>query len=489
MKKALAIFIALAVLLTSGAVWTFADAYKEQDNVIFTENTVYGDIRHADGIDVTRRISLENAEWNSICSINDSKVTQKTDFRYYNLGKKYEGGPPYHNIWLSTVSYPDFSASVRNDKKLTPERKKLQDDFDEQTKDSLDNPVTVEFRLRDYYEYYPIGVSIWLPDHTNIFGEADYEFESGAINHFREFFKIPVPESEVTTVTAAVSYGGGGEMRTVMEKTRNFAFGTKYAICDNAVYFTFDNKFPDSEEKIDTSLIPGGYGIYRLPYEKTTDEDLKNASFEETNKAIEAKVHADRLEMVYSLSEDNYVLDMMPSFDKTQIYLLTKEDGRYFFTVIDEKTMKDYQRFELKVRADGDSLSFHSAYDGYMVITCYDDESGSNILLYEVNEGYHEKKADIYTTYTIFDSKLCWDGERLAAVKKYDAVRESTELWGHYELQYHCGFTLTVYDSEKTLYCGNFESSLDAGANEKGMSNYFCQAFLEDENDFIVTVK
>lgn len=482
MKKALAIFIILAVLLTSGAVWTFADAYKEQDNVIFTENTVYGDIKYADGIDVTRRISLENAEWNSVCSINDSKVTQKTDFKYYNFGRKYEGGPDYHSIWLSTVGYPDFSGSVRNDKKLTAERKKLQDDFDEQTKDSLDNPVTVTFKLRDYYEYYPIGVSIWFPDYTNIFGEPDYEFDLDVIRQFREFFKIPVPDSEITTVTAAVSYGGGGEIRTVVEKTNNFAFSTEYAICDSAAYFTFNNKFPNTEEKIDTSLIPGGYGIYRLPYDKSTEEDL-------INNTIDSRVHADRLEMVYTLDEDNYVLDMMPSFDKTQIYLLTKEEGRYFFTVIDEKTMKDYQRFELKVRADDDSLSFHSVYDGYMVITCYDNESGSNILLYEVNEGYHEKKADIYTTYTIFDSKLCWDGERLAAIKKYDAVRENTDLWGHYELNYHCGFTLTVYDSKNVLYCGNFESSLDAGANEKGMSNYFCHAVLDDEYDFIVTIK
>ena len=48
MKKAFALFAVFAVLLTSGAVWSFADAYKQQDNVIFTENTVYGDIKYAD---------------------------------------------------------------------------------------------------------------------------------------------------------------------------------------------------------------------------------------------------------------------------------------------------------------------------------------------------------------------------------------------------------------------------------------------------------
>ena len=482
MKKALAMFLVLAVLFTSGAVWTFADAYKEQDNVIFTENTAYGDIKYADGIDVTRRTFLGKAEWLSTCSINDGEVTSEADFNYHNFGIDYGDGPDYDSIWLSTVGYPDFSGFVRNDKELTAERKKLQDDFDEQTKDSLDNPVTVTFKLRDYYEYYPIGLSIWLPEKTNIYGEADYEFDLDIINQFREFFKIPVPDSEVTTVTAAVSYGGGGKISTVVEKTNNFAFSTKYAICDSAAYFTFDNKFPNTEEKIDTSLIPGGYGIYRLPYDKSTDEDL-------INDTVHTKVHADRLEMVYALDEDNYVLDMMPSFDKTQIYLLTKEEGKYYFTVIDEKTMKDYQKFELEVRADDDSLSFHSAYDGYMVITCYDNESGSNILLYEVNEGYHEKKADIYTTYTIFDSKLCWDGERLAAVKKYDVVRENTELWGHYELQYTCGFTLTVFDSEKVLYCGKYKSSLDAGADKKGYSSYFCSGVSGYELDYLVTIK
>ncbi len=480
MKKALAMFLVFAVLLTSGAVWTFADAYKEQDNVIFTEKTVYGDIKYVNGIDVKRCIHLDDARWNSVCSINEGNVTAQTAFTYYDFGRKYEGGPDYHSIWLSTVSYPDFSGSVRNDKKLTEERKKLQDDFDELTKDSLDNPVTVTFKLRDYYEYYPIGVSLWLPDATNIYGEADYEAADDVVKQFREFFKIPVPDSEFTTVKAAVSYGAGGRIETIAEKTHNYFFNTLSAVCDSAAYFTFDNKFPDSDERVDTSLIPGGYGIYRLPYEKSTDEDL-------LNETVHTKVHADKLEMVYPLSEDDYIFEMMASFDKKHIYLLTKEDGKYYFTVVDEKTMTDLQKFELDMNEG--FVSFHSAQDGYVVITRHSEKEGTDILLYEENDGLYEKKADINTTYTIFDSNIYWDGERLAAVKTYDAVRENTDLWGHYELQYTCGFTLTVFDSEKTLYCGNYASSLDAGAEANGSSLYFCTGVFDDEEDLLVTIK
>ncbi|MBQ7294770.1 MAG: hypothetical protein IJW86_01105 [Clostridia bacterium] len=480
MKKALAIFLLFAVLLMSGAVWTFADAYKEQDNVIFAESTVYGDIKYADGIDVTRNIHLDDARWKSVCSINDGKVTAETDFTYYDFGWKYEGGPDYDSIWLSTVSYPDFGSSVRNDKKITEERKKLQDDFDELTKDSLDNPVTVTFKLRDYYEYYPIGISLWLPECTNIYGEADYEAADNVVKQFREFFKIPVPDSEVTTVKAAVSYGAGGNIETITEKTHNYFFNTISAVCDSAAYFTFDNKFPDSDEKIDTSLIPGGYGIYRLPYDRSTDEDL-------INDTVHTKVHADKLEMVYALSEDDYIFEMMASFDKTKIYLLTNEGGKYYFTVVDEKTMTDLQKFELDMNEG--SVSFHSAHDGYVVITRYSEQSGNDILLFEENNGSYEKKADIYTDYTIFDSNIYWDGERLVAVKKYDESREDTDLWGHYELSYNCGFTLTVFDSEKALYCGNYKSSLDAGAEANGSSIYFCTGVFDDEEDLIVTIK
>ncbi len=480
MKKTLALFLVLFTVLTCGGIYVFALVEKEQDNVIFTESTVYGDIKYADGIDVTRHIFLGDAEWNSICSINDGKVTAQTDFTYHDYGRKYEGGPDYHSIWLSTVEYPDFSSSVRNDKKLTEERKKLQDDFDELTKDSLENPVTVTFKLRDYYEYYPIGVSIWLPDATNIYGEADYEAADDVVKHFREFFKIPVPDSEFTTVKAAVSYGAGGRIETITEKTHNYFFNTLSAVCDSAAYFTFDNKFPDSDEKIDTSLIPGGYGIYRLPYDKSSDEDI-------INDTVHTKVHADKLEMVYALSEDDYIFEMMASFDKKHIYLLTNEGGKYYFTVVDEKTMTDLQKFELDM-SEG-FVSFHSAQDGYVVITRHSEQEGTDILLYEENEGLYEKKADIYTAYTIFDSNIYWDGERLAAVKTYDAVRENTDLWGHYELSYRCGFTLTVFDSEKTLYCGNYTSSLDAGAEANGSGFYFCSGNFEDEEDLIVTIE
>ena len=480
MKKALIIFLALAVLLTSGAVWTFADAYKEQDNVIFTEETVYGDIKYANDIQVTRSIYLGDARWKSVCGINEGKVVTETAFTYYDFGRSYEGGPNYDSIWLSTVSYPDFSGSVKNDKELTAERKRLQDDFDELTKDSLDNPVTVTFRLGDYYEFYPIGLSIWLPEKTNIYGEADYETENDIVKQFRDFFKIPVPDSEFTTVTASVSYDAGGRIETVTEKTHNYFFNTLSAVCDSAAYFTFDNKFPDSDEKIDTSLIPGGYGIYRLPYDKSSDEDL-------LNNTVNTKVHADKLEMVYPLSEDTHVFEMMASFDKKHIYLLTKQDGKYYFTVVDEMTMTDLQRFELDMNEG--SPYFHSAHDGYVVITRNSEQEGINILLYEEKEGLYEKKADICTDYTIFDSDIYWDVERLAAVKKYDAVRENTDLWGHYELSYDCGFTLTVFDSEKTLYRGNFASSLDAGAEANGSSLYFCSGQFDDGEDLLVAIK
>ena len=478
MKKAFALFIVFAVLLTSGAVWTFADAYKQQDNVIFTENTVYGDIKYADGISVQRRINLGRAQWESICRINEGVVSAETDFHYYNLGINYSDGPSYDSVSLSTVDYPTF-AGVGGGKTLTEERQKLQDDFDELTKESLDDPVVVEFKLNDYYEYYPIGVSLWLPESTNIYCEADYETDSDAVKQFREFFKIPVPQREQTVVEAAVSYRGGGSISTVVDKTDNFAFKTYSAVCENAVYFTFDNKFPDDEEKVDTSLIPGGYGIYRLPYEKSSDEDL-------LNETIEAKVHADRLEMAYALDDDSCILDMLVSFDKTQIYLLSEENGRYFFTVIDEKTMTDKQRFELP--SEYETVYFHSAYENYVVITCYDEYYNSNILLYEINEGVHEKKADICTSYTVFDSKLYWDGERLAAVKKYDAKNDDENLWGHYELHYTCGFTLTVFDSKSVLYCGKYKSSLDAGADPDGSSLYFCSGTYADELDYLVTI-
>lgn len=489
MKKALALFLVLFTVLACGGICVFALIEKEQDSVVFTGEAVYGDIKYADGIDVTRTVYLDDARWKSVCTIKDGKTLTDTDFKYYNFGWDYSGsGPSDNGVWLQDFAYPDFRYSLRDDRKLTQGAQKLQADFEKAAKGSSENPATVEIRLSDYFEYYPVGISIWLPEHSNIFCEADYEIDNYVVNKFREFFKIPVPDSEVTTVEAAVSDNlSDGQINMVEEKSKNFYFSCSTAVCNDAAYFTFYNKFYEDGEKVDTSLIPGGYGIYRLPYKQSTYDDMLN------NKIAE-NVFVDEMKMVYPLNEDNHILDLTESSDKSQIYMLSKEGDKHYLTVIDEKTMTDVQKIDLGINEDG--VGFHTVKEDYVVLSHYSEQTNEIVIkLYEINNGFYELKADIKSQFDIFGTNLCWDGERLAAVEEYDVDRDKDLVYSrtvervHYELRYQCGFILTVFDSEKPLYKGKFSSSLDAGAQSAGWSNFYCTGIFDDEEDLIVTIK
>lgn len=90
--------------------------------------------------------------------------------------------------------------------------------------------------------------------------------ETYVILGFRDFFKIPVIADE--QVEISVSKGAGGRGISYGLKSTDsdsFSIRSESALTDDACYFTFTTRTVYGDI-VDTNLIPGGYGIYRLPY-------------------------------------------------------------------------------------------------------------------------------------------------------------------------------------------------------------------------------
>ena len=94
------------------------------------------------------------------------------------------------------------------------------------------------------------------------------------MNSFRRFFKIPVLENEIYTVE---SEDGDvlGEKEVYVDWTEDyFTLNFDMEYVSDKVFLFFGNRSANGKV-VDTSEIPGGYGIYAFDV-KTTDNDKKS---------------------------------------------------------------------------------------------------------------------------------------------------------------------------------------------------------------------
>ena len=81
------------------------------------------------------------------------------------------------------------------------------------------------------------------------------------------FFRIPVLQDEYVELGIDKNMDGTGSGRSissVMEGDR-FWMNVESVITDDTCFFWFGNR-TDKDRLVDTSRIPGGYGVYMLPY-------------------------------------------------------------------------------------------------------------------------------------------------------------------------------------------------------------------------------
>lgn len=458
MKKVLALFIILLLLSIGSFGYFFAEINKEKDNVTVTEKTVFGDKSYAENIKVNFESTYNNLLfWKTSHTIGAENST-KTDFIFskkhlYEIEQIEDYLDLSSDMRLSTMMFfddPDYADEGIN--RAFKELAEEAEPYEETEKTIL---------LSDYYEYYPLEINCSFGNAGHSFSFFDNDENTKQVTEkFESFFRIPVLPDEAMKISVITSGQGqisNGFSSTVYNGHDSFSFSTTSAVTEKACYLAFDNR-TYNDELVDTSLIPGGYGIYRIPY------------------SIKDRVPVfdfDKLKMVFSLDENNSAYSLSLNKEKTKLHLLTKEGTKVFLTVIDTNTHKELQKIELvdskfeRVYIDYTDKDFilYSFYkeigvdgENYIILVTV-DENGNYDKYFTVPSNdvfYHSQYSDakfkdgkLYITDTVSKKYVYTDpdGNRM-------------------ELFSTCsGFSLGIYDKTGMLFHGEYSTSLEAGAD------------------------
>jgi len=472
MKKTY-VFLLILLVLAVGSVGVIGSIVNGQkDDVTIRESVVYGDKSAAEGITIVNQTHMRHhLFWETTYHVGE-KTLCETDYTYVPRGKEIEQKYVYYGIDVQDdVGY--YYSGKDNPVDMQKEFEELYDTLKKGETKSKD------IYIKDYYDYYPIRMNINLPN--TVWVNNDPETEVGdnpfdpkyVINKFQEFFKIPVLETDYVRITVSKAKDSPNSNVAYSEERSSepnfYQVVSVSAYTDNVCYFAINNRstqYEYSEDSynrverdgayVDTSLIPGGYGIYSFSYGRGAGE-------------YHTGIDADSLQMVFSLEQDVSVKHMMIRDNQTRLILITEEDEGAFVKVIDLATMKEVQNIRL-------DKTLYNQFGRYANIFEYEDfisiVYGENIVVISEQKGVyvHEFTVPVKenercyfpnTMSNAYSISMDFDGEKLAVVGMQG------ENFGYN----NCDYCLLVYDASGLLYFGEYIT---------GMSKYDCDPVLVD---------
>jgi len=450
MKKSLmALLLALAVAL-SGAVWVTAEAVHSIDDVVYTQRTVSGDPAAADGLTLQHKVTYkEYLHWDNTLTFADGEHVSETKFTYTS-DREYESRPyEYSGVMIWKNANADFDPSVPIEK-LTGFSKITRELYDETAVGEIGYRTV---RLSDAYEYYPFDVQVDLAN--NYFSGYDYlywqddrvddAYYTGWMHiyeGFNDFFRIPILTDEEYGISIDKRRDGGyGSSFGMTEASVNqdqYYMETYSVAAETGAWFIF-NTHTNQGNVVDTSLIPGGYGIYYLPAEHTEFYHFDG-------------ILVDEMRCMYSMDPVVEVQSLHMNADDTKLIVsYLDEEKTLWVDVVDAETGTKLQRLEL--------YSYEDDYDPWIdfipeqncIVYLIGDEQV--ILLVEEGDEFTieinvpmNKPENVY--YSPYETRIGWDGKRLAMVGTYgDSYRDvdvAVAIYTADGLQYAGVYTCTL---------------------------------------------
>ncbi len=493
MKKSFVLLVALIVLISGTAYYAQGELLKEKDQVHFTEKVLYGDKSVVEGVKVDTNISYESQLfWHTIYEIGN-EPKEETEYKFYPTkfsGQEYQyaGSLSFNMDGTDTMSN-DF----KSDRTYYGMEKAMKELYDRTAPGEEESAVVY---LKDYMEYYTFihdinfpyisGVNVKEYNHHGYWRFHDLlddienleEYPPSKENQkqledlkkilkdvetFQEFFKIPVLETEAYKISIR-KYEDGDIMGMGVSSLRSgsatgeidipdapnvegldsFHFGVSSVFDNGDCYFTF-NPHTETGKLVDTSLIPGGYGIYHLGY------DIEKGTIDLAN-----------MKMVYALDPQNEIEDIRIDESGKNILITTSDVTTRYMQVVDRESMTLVDVFNL-----GDKENYFSIwnFEEYMVIRAENimvfeyGENGRYTQALSVNmEAVDEKitacspGADFLNWNSAFD----WDGETLLIANQVMLSDED------FRGTRTCNFYVAAVDETGLLYYGEYVSTLDA---------------------------
>ena len=452
MKRSFVITIVL--VLISAASFCFAFGIDMSKNKVeHTSEDYVGDVSAAAGLNISNSlVSVSHAYWDNSIKFGNDGYQAESRFKF----------EPVRRV----VIYPDpetgfYAYNIINRAAL---EKNLPPGIMEEVKQN-GGRVHKTCPYTMFYDYYYFEYGLNLPEISSNSASVAYlgdewlsEGEREFWNKFYDFFKIPVLEGE--TIEADYVLTNDNRISSWYNNGEGPSYCPEYfsALTDDAMYFTM-TLTAQGGQRVDTSCIPGGYGIYMMPYNPA---DRKHRGF------TKGLLDIDNLRMVFPLDVNTDIKAMGTSTDKSHLYIVTKEDGSIVFRNIRLSDMKCVQ--EINAYSGAESIA-RMQEDGYILLRINNDDdlvviaetSANNyeiIINFDGSGKNSEMHKDFWTgNYASAFSYAC-DKKRLAV------AADNNEQYADASLVYGTGIWLAVYEGNELTYYGKYDSSL-CGLNKK----------------------
>ncbi len=456
MKKVVCLLCILALLSCGGIVTVAAVVNQNKDTVTITEEVQYGDVTLADGFVVDLKVQYDDhLLWNTTYEKNSGEKTN-TEFRFLAQelvwAFEYRGDPVAINV--SFDSNLDISSPIESLSGLAKAYREIYEQMQPGTE------VCKRVFVKDYYEYYPLFIRLELPNNDIWMDERWLSDGSGFVNgeqelyeKFSEFFRIPVEECDSIEVVVDRDQSNG--MMTQSSSSDYLQMYSNGVVTEDGMcYFTLNNKTSDGRV-MDSSLIPGGYGMYSFRFGKPGTYSKSG-------------VDIDSLKMAHALDEQITILHLSLNKEQTKLLLFTEEAEEYYFSIIDRDTMELSRKFKLE------SWGEICEYDDFLVV------SGEYVSLFAVTEdGGYEQRFAISAEHPELqalrklspEASMDYNGEHLIVA---NWIVEEDYNWMR-----SCNFYIMICGPEGLGYYGIYKNSLAVNPSTV-YSGYNCLPFDED---------
>ena len=466
MRKSLAILFVLILVSGCGIYWANSTIGDEIDEVRFEENVIFGEKSVVEGVTVERNTKYsENMYWNTTYKVGEKPIVQ-TDFEFYEFEKGDMWQKQYSGVGFDIYNRTTVDSHAVWSGKSKDDAVGLGVAFIELLEETPNGTISYKnVYLKDYLDYYLFDVQIDLPDFFQIIENdgLEYQYSEEEASPYRElldafhtFFRIPVLENEEyriglkkddkgqITDFAFASASGGMSVNNmdieVLEYGDEFSFDVDAVYTEDTCYFTFDPT-TWAGNIVDTSLIPGGYGVYSFQYNSE-----------------EGSIDTDSLKMVYPLEANGYV-SLELDVQKENLIIFSEDKEQFYMTVVDLDTMEKKQHLAY-AQMDVDELTrcywveddFMVAQHSYHEAVLFSrNEDGTYKMEYTILDKTEELEADV--DFLSGDCCFDWDGKRLLVSNGWMV---SKPYWRE-----TCGFYLAAFDESGLIYYGEYYSSLD----------------------------
>ncbi len=486
MRKTLALFLTVFIIALSLYTCVSASVNSEKENVIIRENYIYGNKKFAEKADVNFKVQYyDNLLWDIDYDIAENKAEAKFSLYRDGIPNEYDAT----NYLTLTGGFWNYSTSGFLGEEAFFSEAYLDLVKDAKPYEEVENTISVS----DYLDYYPLSVEINFPNKYSLDSSLGYYDTDSAnlVSALRDFLKIPVLKNHLLTISATINESGNifqSGSASVASSEENsiydeFSIYGSSVITEDKCLIYFSNK-TYMGKNVDTSEIPGGYGIYCLPYSYT--DDGRKVTFDYS-----------ALSNVFPVEKNFEITDLKLSKNEKYVYMITKEEKDSYLTVLDTETYEVLQKNIVSTH-DNQSAGFGYIEDDFAVINLYHEHLESRFNLYTIdNNGLLTKE---FTALTHSEDKIDgsenirypgsdiyehsnidveWDDENLYVTNDFD---ESYGMIG----DRRAGFSLSVYNKDGLQFFGNFYTSLSTGYDGMYGSSYYVMLSRNDKVDIIL---